>query len=199
MKSITKVLILFMTFAIFTSVHAQTDAGKFLLGGSTNLNLSASNSKVKYDGGSEDGPKYLNLSFTPAFGYFIINNLAVGMELNVSYDREKFEDEIESYTSFSAAPFARYYIGAGKIKPFGQALIGFGLGKSKYEYEGISEDETFNFLFFGGGLGAAFFLNDLVSMDVSLVYTSDKSKYEDDDNKYITSGISLNLGITIIL
>lgn len=200
MKSIQKVLILLLSLAIITSVQAQTDAGKFMLGGSSQFGFGFGSSKYKYDGESESGPKSTAINFSPSIGYFAINNLSVGLRVELQYEKEKEGSDEMSSTMFVAAPFVRYYFGASKIKPFADVMAGFGSIKEKYESEGYSEDGTNSIFILSGSFGVAFFLNDVVALDLMLGYVSTTTKNKDmDDIKYVSSNVSFAVGFSIIL
>jgi outer membrane protein len=96
------------------------------------------------------------------------------------------------------APFARYYYGESKIKPFAEAAVG--LGSYAFKFDGDKDKTGVFFLQFK--LGAAFFVNDNVSIDLGLGFSSysEKDKEDNDiDRRDITSGIGFDVGISVIL
>lgn len=185
---------------MITTVHAQTNARKVLLGGSSGFSFGSGSSKIKYDGNSESGPKNTNVRFIPYIGYFPIENLSVGLQAEIQYDRSKEGNEVQSSSMFVMGPFARYYFGTMNIKPFVDATVVFGSIKEKLESGGYSEEITLKTTILSGDIGIAFFLNDVVSFNLMLGYASATSKYKNmEDVKMINSQINFSFGFDIIL
>ncbi len=200
MKPVLKILIILLPLSIITSVHAQTNAGKVLLGGSSGFALGSGSSKVKSDGYSESGPKTTTVSFTPFIGYFPVNNLSIGLQAELIYSKVKIEDEAESSNTFVMGPFARYYFGTTNIKPFVDATVVFGSIKQKVESGGYSEELILNTTILAGDIGIAFFLNDVVSLDLMVGYSNATSKNKHvKEVKYISSQIDFSFGFSIVL
>ena len=201
------VVLLCMTYL----VSGQTEKGKFLLGCESKLNATALNLKWKSDDDHGDDGKTFNLEFSPQVGYFVIDNLALGLELPVSYSSNKSENGNQFHTTALAfAPFIRNYFGKNNIKPYLHGGIGFGyqetgidLGDS-YIDPGFDPRQDFKstvFLYELGG-GLAIFFNEKVSLDIGVSYASgsEKPKEDNSDNyRSITSGIGLGIGFTIVL
>jgi hypothetical protein len=70
MKQIT---ILLAMWCISMSAFAQFEQGRKLVGGS--LALSFTTDKTKYDGSTFTNGQYVDFSFDPLIGYFVIDNL----------------------------------------------------------------------------------------------------------------------------
>ena len=91
-----------------------------------NMNLGWSTHKVKSDSGDDDNSdpvKEFSLNLTPRAGYFVINNLAVGLDFTLAYNRMKRTsggEYISNSTRFGAGPFLRYYIPTQKFLPFAE-------------------------------------------------------------------------------
>ena len=130
-------------------------------------------------------------SFTPAAGYFIANNLAVGLQLSVSSASEKENGDKYTETTTMLLPFARLYFGKSNVKPFVQAAVGPGWQKWGYD-----EKETGNITGYELGGGLAVFINQSISLDFSLGYASATTKL--DDWKTTAKGIGGNIGFSII-
>lgn len=193
-------------FSMGFETNAQTEKGNFLLGGESKLNFTFLNSKEKWDDGSDDMGKTTNLQFSPIVGFFIANGIAVGAEVPISYYSYKNDsDDKYSTTSMALAPFIRYYfeLSNSNLKPYLHGEIGLGSLKEKYNPSvGSSIDETSGMFLYqiGGGLGI--FLNEKVSIDIGLAYSSVsiKSKENNPDNyRDISSGIGLGIGLVIVL
>jgi hypothetical protein len=196
-------LTLFLFVASMAYMQAQTNKGRVLMGISAKKNLGFyditssspdimsigfSTMKSKSDSGDEsDKDKITNFNLSPKVGYFVIKNLAIGLDLNVGYLKYK-EDGSNSYTEkitqFTAGPFVRYYIPAGKAYPFIEANAAFGFVKWAWDSSSDDDVEKTNITSFGGGAGVAVPIGKRVTFDTMLCYTSMtvKNKENNDDN-----------------
>src|SRR5688572_28294591 len=95
----------------FMSANAQTEKGTLLLGGNVAFQTS-------------DGTNYF--SAAPNVGFFIANNLAIGVRGNVL--------TTENYTAWAVGPFVRgYFAGSEKGKLFAEGGVNFG---------GVTDEDT---------------------------------------------------------
>jgi hypothetical protein len=165
--------ILFVVFSISlgAGVHAQTEKGDWLIGGILDLNTSSENT---------------NFEFSPNAGYFVINNLAIGANMQISYDKL---GNLE-VSSFGIGPFARYYFTDAKIKPFFLGDMNF-LNQKISTSAGSNTETAFNY-FLGGG--AAVFINENVAIEGILGY--DHTKVSDEDG---SGGLRLRVGFQFYL
>lgn len=168
------------------------------------MNFTSLNSKWETDDNSGEAGKTTDLEFSPQFGFFVADGLALGVELPIKYSSEKDEyDDKYISTTMAFAPFIKYYFGTSNIKPYLLGEVGFGNLKMKYDpATGSSDDFSAGMFLYeiGGGLGI--FLNEKVSLDIGLGYTSAsiKPKENNDINyKSISSGFGLGIGIVVIL
>lgn len=194
------VIFTYLTFA----AYGQTDKGKLLIGGGSTLDFSSLNSTWKTDDDEGDAGKMTELEFSPQIGYFVIDNLAVGVELPITYSSETDEDDYKySTTAIALAPFVRYYFGTTNIKPYLHGSAGYGTMKMKEDPPGGASDDEFVGMFIyslGGGLGI--FLNEKVSLDIGLGYVSASAKPEEDYDvnfRVIGSGFGIGIGFAIVL
>lgn len=184
-KLITKImkktlLSLAAALLLIGGANAQTEQGKIMAGGS--LGVSFGNTYNEYDG--TKGAEYKNSTFslTPKVGYFFIDGLAAGLEVNLDLQTQKIDEDGMDYkgtsSTFLVGPFARYYSSVGL---FGDASIGFGSSKFKEEETGQEDGESKSNLF-GWSLGAgyAIFLNDNVSIEPMISYN--KFTFTDGDD-----------------
>ncbi len=190
MKKILSGIVL-ITMSLLT-MNAQTEQGKWLISGASDLTFSSTTTTLEYDGeelGDSDATK---LSLTPVAGYFIADGLAIGMALNVENSKQ------DDYTSNSLTigPFARYYFGNSNVKPFLQGALLF--GSSTEEDDTDEADASVNAWELGGGV--AMFINNFLSVDMGLGYGKATATSEDDnDLKLIMDGISFNVGFSVYL
>ena len=179
-----------------------------MIGGQSKLEFTSFKSKWKNDTGSGDNGKTRNLAFTPQIGRFVANNLAVGLEIPYSFNKEIEGENSYATSSISIVPFVRYYFGTAKIKPYLHGAIGPGWGRSKVE---LNENLDPNFSFedkrntnlfateIGGGI--AVFVNQYISIDLGLGYNSVSAsdKSSNNDRKDIISGFGSNIGVVVYL
>ena len=152
---------------------AQTDQGNILVAGTSNLQaLNTSNSwKSDVDDGVIE--KTFKLNFTPAAGYFVIDNLALGGKLGLTYFSYVKEKGYSYYSSSSVfSPFARYYFGSNMIRPFAELSAGLGSQKKQFIFD--NQDDQIN----SGPLrvaqvsgGIAFFINNNIAFDLGIGYS----------------------------
>jgi outer membrane protein len=188
------------------SMNAQTGAGKILLGGSSSFDFGAYTEKYKSDDGDGTDGKGISVNLAPQAGFFVMDGLAVGLSLNLGLDSYKPDGAEDRYsmTTIVAAPFVRYYYGDAPLKPFAEATVGLGAVKMKqpdFMGEGTITSTT-NVFGFGVKVGAAYFVNDNVSIDLGIGYTSQSYKdKEDNDANYkdVTGTIGLQVGIIVVL
>jgi outer membrane protein len=100
MKKVT-FLFLLLSALVISSVSAQTSHGNMMVGGALSF------STTSYQGNSDLGNS--STTFSPGFGYFVIDNLAVGANIGFSGSTNDTGGTKTERTSFSFGPFARYY------------------------------------------------------------------------------------------
>jgi hypothetical protein len=198
-------LIPVICFLSIQSVNAQFEKGKIMAGvtstlgigdfGTDLMSVGILSQKYKDDSGEgSDGQSGFGFNLLPRGGYFIMDNLAVGIDLLVGYYSEKDKDDGDKYseTTLAIGPFVRYYYPLENIYPF--AEVGVGLGS--YKEKGESWDDKEGLFVIGAGIGAAKPLGENVMIDAMLGYSSQSWKQEDGD-KYIYGSIGLRVGFTL--
>jgi len=214
---------LFTVFMLIISagiLNAQTDQGKVLLGVSSTLSIAGTGSdlmnigftsikqKSDADGYVEADPdKITSINILPKVGYFVVDNFALGLGINVALSSEKdgFDGDKYSQTLLCAEPFARYYIPTSKVLPFFEVSGSYGIVKNKYvnsdnSYEDI--DYKSSIMSVGGGIGLAAPLGEIVTFDVLAGYNSMVVKDIKDNeynNRTIIGTLGLKIGISVLL
>lgn len=197
--------------------QAQVEKGHWLLSGNTGLDMAFGKNKAKYGSTTEDGDTYSNFGFYPKAGYFVIDNLAVGLMLDLEFSTEKSPKDSYysykySYTSLLIGPFARYYITEiNDLWPYAEAGIGFGthVSKATHDYRDGSTNKNTSSLFgYHAGVGVTHFVTENVGLDafIGLGGNSLTEKGEEggeyrsaDKRKFISNQLMINFGFTIIL
>lgn len=152
-------LTLFAAITVFAA-SAQIGQGTILLGGSSSLDFTSFN---------EDAGDYSQFDVGVKGGYFIIDNLALGLNLSLSKNSE-LDDAL-----LGVGPFARYYFngkifgGAGinivKFGEFSATEIPLEVGYAIFLNDAVAIEPKVNYSVFGGDAsGGAFGLNVGISV-----------------------------------
>lgn len=177
-----KVLFAAFLLAGSNAIFAQVDQGQWLVGGSAGFNF-----------GKIGDTKTTTISVAPDAGYFVINQLAVGLRPELTYSKTKFKgitgNTESSTTTFTVAPFVRYYFmpSGEKVNIFGDASYGFGSSKEKGE-ESVSSN------YFQIAAGPAIFLTPNTALELAVYYRS----YGGDafpDDRFNNFGLSVGFQI----
>jgi hypothetical protein len=163
-----KILLTLFAATVVFAASAQIGKGTILVGGSSNLNFTSNN---------EDHGDFSEMSLDVRGGYFVMDNLAVGLRLG--YDKYKSNadgaSDVDAVTTFGV--FGRYYV-QGKI------MLGAGYAITDY---GTPSSSALSI-----EAGYAIFLNDAVAIEPALNYTS----FGSDDQG---AAFGLNVGISVFL
>jgi outer membrane protein len=198
-----------LLFAV-SSMEAQINKGRWLVGVSTSISylnfgsdiMSLGYTTVKQTNSSGDDVKYTTFNFLPKAGYFVADNLVIGLNNCVSTSVEKSGDYKYTTTYLATGPFIRYYINSKKVMPFFEADALLGVMKDKSEGGGYDSSSDTGVTGLGLGAGAAFKLADKVTFDIMAGYNSltAKAKQDNPDNEKTKQGtLGIKLGFTILL
>lgn len=221
-----RVILLLLGIVLMSKVtFAQTEKGKFIINQDLSMNFDVDDNEYDLKENIDDDSvikiknRYAAFSLNPSVGYFLIDNLAVGLGAEFSYSRSRDNFSLLSFNKklvvnnyyYSFNPFVRYYFGKCKIKPFvgGQFKYGQRIRNGKYSgdiFPGDTEasleydKSTTNFFGYQINPGLAYFVNDRIGVSLTLVY--DYTKYSDNtiqqaDSCYDEFGA--NIGISISL
>lgn len=181
---------------VFT-VNAQVEKGKVYLAGASSFSYSSASSTPEYDGETYDDYKVKTSSFgfSPQVGFFVIDGLAVGLDLSYTSSKGKIGDGEWSDPSkrFGFAPFGKYYIGKSKFKPFGMLKMGYLL------YSDSDDDsDKYSGLSLGFTVGGALFVNEFVALELGLGYDYANLKNKENDKFVYKNGeLGLKIGISV--
>jgi len=103
------------------SANAQTEKGKFILGGNVGFNSTKVSGAPKSD---------VSFSIVPQVGYFVGNNFAIGTGVGYTYDKQVSDNNLNQ--AFQVSPFGRYYVNlSDQFKFFGQLSVPMAFGNNK--------------------------------------------------------------------
>ena len=193
------------------NLQAQVEKNKLFVAGSFRIELNAGGENDKY-GDIEDKYSYFDFDFQPKIGYTVIDNLPIGLYMDVDYYREKAKDDNDKYkeTTVSVGPFIRYYfLKDKKFKPFAEGLIGFGFYRAADKTEADNDWNVFDkegyFTYRIGG-GASYFFNDYIAADLFMGFNHEGWTVMDEsvedrssDTKYLYNEFLMQIGIVVML
>lgn len=169
--------LVFLALLTSGSVHAQIEQGSKMVGGLLSLDLAF-----------DDDDDATQFSFSPRYGVFVVDRIALGGDLGIDY--AKIGDET-SATQLSIGPFARLYVlGSGDLKMLLDARASYIFSKIK-DSDLVTKDHGFQFF---GGPGLSYFLGDNVSLDIILGYN-----YRTFGEDAVSSNLKLVAGFQIFL
>lgn len=126
-----KKLLLAGAVALFGLSNAQMTKGDWVISGDTGVGFNNVTTTIKVGDQSLEGPKVNTFSISPSVGYFVIDKLAVGIELGYINATTKYQGLKSKTSSFSVMPTATYYFAnSSKLVPFLGAGIGYASVKS---------------------------------------------------------------------
>lgn len=169
---------LFLTLTAVTALslaaNAQTEKGKFIVGGQ----VSFETSKTK-----DIDNKATGFSINPTVGYFVADNWAVGTGIGYGWSKQENGTAPTLKTdAFKVAPFVRNYVGEGQFKFFSQLSVPMAWGKKTSEL--ATGDEKVKTQNIGVEIapGFAFFPTNKIGIELKvrgLYYENDKNKTTD--------------------
>jgi hypothetical protein len=189
MKTISVIFALFLAINVFSQDDKPITKGHILIGGDINSEYS------KYSDN-----KLFQISATPNAGYFIIDHLALGLNVPMLYYDAIGGYSIHEY-SIGLGPFAKYYFAQGLFLSFQLS------GSMSKEFEGSNSTDSFTSksLSFSPGLGYAYFINSKVSIEIGFYYeylkeyTKDTYIYSLSNNNYNVNNFKLRIGFQLYL
>lgn len=206
MKKIINLLIVLAFTSFSTRTIAQTSQGRIILSGASTFSFGTQTEKNTFEG-DQVGEKVKTGSFVlkPTAGYFVIDNLAIGITLVEEHSKSKFKDDVDIEhaqveNQLLLGPIGRYYYGTTSLKPFGQAELLFGSSKITNEVGGRSDVlEHYSTFGFGLGCGVAYFINEKIALDAILGYSYlINTDAEEKEFKNKKGKLDLSVGISIL-
>jgi len=187
------------------SFSPQLTQANSLLAPTNALGISFGTMKSKA-GDDESKASYSSIGLSGSGHYFVIDNLSVGLNLNVLSQRIKDQspgagDDVYKINLIMAGPELRYYIPAGeksKIYVSGSGAVG-SIKTPAFQ----DENNTTKLSRFGGGAGLAIFPSQSFSIDIGLGYgafiTKDTYNFGGEviESKDTNSGISVDVGFSV--
>ena len=178
-----KILVSLLLLLSFSIAKAQLEKGNISTGAGIDV-ASTFVAATKYNN------SYFRLSISPGLTYFVINNLAIGGNVNFTMDVRRRE-KITAFLSV-VGPVVRYYFGKKKvINKKGFAQVTGGYATSTFLNDGKTSGRDGWFV--GGMVGFAYFINKNIAMETSLGYNYNKQK------DWVTHNIPFKVGFNIFI
>lgn len=157
MKRILIISVLLSMHSTGNALFAQTERHTWLIGGNAHIS-------------NDFSVDYFRVNINPDVGYFIVDNLSIGLEVPLWFARAD-DAAFTSITSSSIGtlPSIRYYLGlTNSVNVLLNAYGGISFGKTKYG-NGLETSKR-NYGTLGGRAGLAFFLNKTIALETTLNY-----------------------------
>jgi hypothetical protein len=180
-RKILTITLLFCSFALQST--AQIKKGFWMFGGSGSITASTTtSSNIEY--------KYSSIILKPRAGYFFMNQLAAGLNLEYSSQKSGIGSPTRSSSkAMGIGPFIRYYI----LPPEKMANLLFELN-GNYSKNVNSKDGFYQYSFL---CGFVIFLNSSVAVEILLGYQGGHSTGS--TTKTVSRNFITNIGLQVHL
>ena len=157
------------------------------------------------NGTTSEKTKYTGYNLSPKVGYFFMDGLAGGLNINIRGQSNKDGDDKDKIGTTTIGPWVRYYamqyaLMGGKMIPFAEGKAAWGSSKETYTSGSSSNTYKWGTSQYGIGAGLALFLTDFISMDMMIAYQNvtwnDK---ETEPTKYHDSVFGFAFGLTVLI
>lgn len=193
MDTMKKLLIFLAFLAPSITLFAQTEKGTFVVSGATSFSFSNSEDEFGVNNREVNQRNTTAYSFMPSFGYFIIDNLSIGINGSINQSTEEYKNDNETkQTVLALIPTVAYVVPIkGAIKPFLQ--VGFGYSSLTQKHYNTIND-SYEGTVFGIGGGFSYFINKNVSLDLGIQHTY--SALDDNKNAIRRNATGGNVGFS---
>lgn len=203
---------LFLALILSLNCFGQTQKNNWVVGTSSTLGFNSSQYDYNSDYGLETKNKLSQFDVNVNGGYFVINNLAVGLEVSYrnsvnTMDSYRFDitgnpisdKQKTKGNSISMMPFVSYYFANdSKFYPYLSGGLGFNSSKYKYyndPYYDTSKNDAFTWKVKGG---VSYFITSSVALDLGLSYDQVKHKKEENIQNSVNT-FGANVGLKLFL
>lgn len=191
MKKVLLSLTALFAFGLANAQEATTSNGGFSQG---DLFLTGS---VGYGNESTGDVKTNTFTFSPKAGYFVSENIAVGLSLAYTSTKDEAPGTPETTTnSFGLGAFGRYYFTpASQFSIFGQ--LGVGMQSDKTEVEGAGEAKSNGFNV-GVAPGISYFVSEHFALEATFGILGYNTSKPDADGAESTDEFNFGLNMSDI-
>lgn len=184
-----KLTLLFLFFTITATAFTQIKKGQYLLGGSINFE------SIREEYSTTPGYTANNFFISPAIGYFIVDNMAGGLSLELDfYDTKSATVEIHNIIT-TISPFLRFYFLPAPKKV--NAFIDVSYIHNKKKFSSFSNPAYYERAKgYSISAGPSIFLTRQVALEFTLGY---KHTLSDNSDKTKSTVINSGFGLQIHL
>lgn len=175
------------------------------LGGGNTAGLSFGSSWSS-NGTTSDKDKYTRWNLTPKVGYFIIDGLAAGLNINLRGESSRGSDDKYSFSTTTFGPWVRYYamqwtLCGGRLIPFAEGKAAWGNYKDKYTSGSSTYTDKESLSEYAIGPGLVLFIADYISLDMMIAYKKVTWKWDDagESAKYHDSVFGFTFGFSFFI
>lgn len=198
---IRKALLIIGLQFLCTLLTAQKEYN-FLISGSLGYRYSSDESDITAAPSIENQEHLVQAN--PSIGYFITNNIAIGLGIEYQYDNIEYDNYIYTKSighDFAVGPFLRYYTGFGL---FAETAFGYGSSVINLQGEPIATPTgyyggpiklNYKIIGYSAGIGYSIRLNSNLRIEPLIKYL--RIKYDEDsenDKDYKRKGLLVNIG-----
>ncbi|SHF27606.1 OmpW family outer membrane protein [Chryseobacterium takakiae] len=204
-----KKLLLAGAVALFGLANAQMTKGDWVISGNTGMGFNNINTNTKVNGTKYDETKVSSFSVTPSVGYFVIDGLAVGIDLGFNTNTTKSDGSKVTLSTFSVMPTATYYFNTdSKFFPFVGAGIGYASTKTKFNISNAiadpllwSGDTTTDGLAWKAKAGVTYMATQSLGINLGLGFDQfyNKETYSGIDYKTTSNTFGVNVGFSYFI
>lgn len=159
------------------------------------------------NGSTSEKDKYTRWNLTPKVGYFVIDGLGVGLNINLRGESSRGEDDTYKFSTTTFGPWVRYYaiqytLCGGRLIPFAEGKAAWGSYKDKYTSGSSSFTDKESVSEYAIGPGLAFFIADYIALDMMIAYKKVTWSWEDtggETGKYHDSVFGFTFGFTFLI
>ena len=190
----------------FNAAQAQLEKGKIMTGVASTISIGGAWGSEMMSLGflsSEGDYKETIVNLLPRGGYFIMDNLVVGLDVVTSLYTEKSSSTDDKWTQnmFGGGPFTRYYYPLETIYPFGELSVVFGQEVDKYKSASYENEDKMNVFMAVLGAGVAKPIAERATLDIMAGYSHVIWTHVDavENGKETCSGLIIKAGFTVYL
>ena len=168
--------------------------GNFVIGSTVGFSTASSNVNQTMNGVEQDvdGPSSLQISVAPNVGYFLIDNLTLGIGMDYTFSRleENNQDRTDD-SDFLFGPFVRYYYPVEEGMAF-FFLLDFGFGNSSDEQliNDSKQKVSSNIFAVGFGPGFTIYSSKNIGIESILKYNFARSEFDTESGGIKTSTVN---------
>ena len=136
--------------------------------------------------------KTTSIDVSPSFGYFISNNLSIGLQVGVTNSQSSFSGtNLTKLTGFTGGVYARYYTDpTSKFSVFGSAGLNFGTTNNKTDSLKITSYSI------GFAPGVSYFLSNHFAIETTIGSLGFSSIKPDTNGADATNSINFGLNLS---